>query len=100
MFHHDPASVYKLDPEALARARHLGLHPIHIICDEPGAKPGEHTAVTFLAFVAFVPQVGEIIKLEDGKSCQVHKVVHKQLKDHASGLISLTPNVHAVQVAS
>jgi hypothetical protein len=100
MLNYEHVHVHQLDPDALARARHLGLHPIHVICDEPGVKAGEHTAVTFLAFVAFVPQVGEFIRLEDGRSCQVHKVVHKQLKDPKSGLISLTPNVHAVQVAS
>jgi len=55
----------------------MGMHVVTIICEEPGARVGDYTGVSFLAVLPFVPRIGEDILLQDGKRCKVGRVVHK-----------------------
>ena len=73
---YDPHDVPDIPADLIDQAKRNGLHIIHILCDEPGSQVGDQTSVTFLAAVAFVPRVGDFIRLEDGGSCQVDKVIH------------------------
>jgi hypothetical protein len=62
-------------------ARRLGLRPIVIRCD------GEDV----LAFVDFVPRVGEVVILEDGSAATVRKVRHEVVA--SAGFATLVPTV-------
>ena len=67
----------KIDPQALAEGKRLGLIPIQVVCDERTAKVGDIGGVSFFAFVKFIPRIGETLLLEDGKTCRVYDVIHK-----------------------
>ena len=77
---HDPDKVPELDEEAFAEADRLGLHPVYIICDEPGANavtPQEfHSSASLIS-----PRVGERLDLEDGTKCEVKR----PLRPHQNG---------------
>jgi hypothetical protein len=77
----------------------LGLIPIGVHCDEPGAPEGEYEGVSFMAFVNFVPRIGERLVLQDGNTCEVTRVYHKVVSLPGSGMISLMPNVAAVRIS-
>jgi hypothetical protein len=62
-------------------ARRLGLRPVVIRCD------GEDG----LAFVYFVPRVGEKVILEDGNAVQVIEVRHEVVE--SAGFATLVPTV-------
>jgi hypothetical protein len=62
-------------------ARRLGLRPIVIRCD------GENS----LAFVDFVPRIGEMVILEDGGAATVKEVRHEVVT--SSGFATLVPTV-------
>ena len=96
MLNYDPNEKPIVPPEILALAKREGLHPINVICEEPGAKVGDHTGVSFIGFVEFVPRIGDEIQLDDGGYCRVKRVVFKITGD--SELRMLVPNVAAVRV--
>jgi hypothetical protein len=96
MLNYDPDGTPQMDPTALAEAQSLGLHPIHVICDEPGAKVGDPAGVSFFAFVSFVPRIGERIKLQDGGICEVERVFYKVTP--TGKFITMFPNVAAIRV--
>ncbi|EDL58259.1 hypothetical protein [Gimesia maris] len=97
MLNYDPDGTPDVNLDALHEAERLGMRPIHVICDEPGAQVGDSGCVSFMAFVHFVPRVGEIIQLEDGTHCRVHKVHYKIT--NVNGFISMMPNVDALRIS-
>jgi hypothetical protein len=87
----------RVDSEARRIARDLGLHAVAVTCDDPGAKVDQAVGVSFVAFCAFTPRVGEHLKLEDSTWCRVVRVSHFVSALGASSGKSLTPNVYAVR---
>jgi hypothetical protein len=97
MFSYDPDRVPNIDPAVLRQGLDMGLHPVQIICEEKeNAKPGDQTGVSFIAFVPFVPRIGEDVKLEDGKVCRVRAVYYRVVTNPDSRMITLVPNVVAI----
>ncbi len=99
MLNYDPDGRPEIDPQSLKEATDLGLKMIHVICDEPGAKVGDASGVSFPAFVDFVPQVGDRIGLEDGSSCSVKRVYYKLARMPGKKWVSMLPNVFAVRIS-
>ena len=98
MLNYDPDGLPNLDPKAMERARELGLTPVHIICDEPGAQVDDDDAVSFFGFVAFMPRQGEVVELDDGKKCRVKHVIHRTVTAKAFDGVMLVPNILAVRI--
>jgi hypothetical protein len=96
MLNYDPDRVPKFDPETVESARRAGLSQVCVICDEPGAKVGDHIGVSFAAFGTFLPRVGDQIKLQDGELCRVTQVLFK-VSGVPEGVV-LFPNVYAVHL--
>jgi hypothetical protein len=96
MINYDPHARIPLDPTLRADALRQGLHAIHVVCNEPDVKVSDQTGVSFLAFVPFVPRVGENIQLEDGNLCRVEAVWYKAVTDE--GWTTLMPNVFAFRI--
>src|SRR5690349_13939548 len=97
MIERDPDKIPDFNPEGDALARSMGLRQISVICDEPGAKVGDPSGVQFIAYVDFIPQIGETIILQDGTQCNVTRVFHRVAKA-MGGPISMMPTVKAVAV--
>ena len=99
---HGPDDMPEITVAAMKEAMALGLHPIHVICDETGAKVGDQRGMSFIAMVAFVPQVGDRVLLERDRVCDVKRVLYKvgkRLDDKGKvEIITLVPNVYAVLV--
>lgn len=85
------------DEAALAEGVRQGLHPVQVICDEPGAKVGEPEGRSFLALSAFVPRVGEMVQLEDGSLGRVTGVFYQAVKTPGARVVRLVPTVYAVR---
>jgi hypothetical protein len=85
------------DEVALAEGVRMGLHPIQIICDEPDAKVGEPQGISFLALVAFVPRVGEMVQLPDGKMATVTGVYYQAVQTPGAKVVRLVPTVYTVR---
>jgi hypothetical protein len=98
MLSYDPNKVPELDIAACAEAQEIGLHPINIICDEPNAKEGDNTGVSFIAFVNDIPRIGERIKLEDNKTCEVKRVYYKLAHIPLRKVVVLVPNIYAIRI--
>ena len=98
---YDPDVRPELTMEMLLDAQDWGLHPVHILCDEPDAAVGDESGVSFWALVASVPRQGDRIDLEDGGTCEVQRVAFKvSCKRDGTGKIAsiiLIPNVYAVR---
>lgn len=74
---YDPDAVPDLPIEFLKGADRMRMKVVQVICDEPGAKVGDATGVSFFLAVHFVPRIGDRIGLQDGKTCQVIRVFHR-----------------------
>ena len=98
MISYDPDEAPNIDPEAHERADAAGLHMIHVVCDEPGAKVGDAAGVSFVSYGHFLPREGEIIKLEDGKRCRVRNILYKLGRPGDGKLLMIVPNVMAVHI--
>jgi len=96
---YDPDGKPDLTDEMIRDAEQFGLRIVNVICDEPGARVGDATGISFLALVHFIPSRGDFIDLEDGRSCEVKYVRHKvaPLRDSGGRIrtINLVPNVVA-----
>lgn len=96
----DPDDTPTVTDEMARLAAERGIHPVHVICDEPNAKVGDAGGVSFMALVSFIPRAGDRIVLEDGRRCEVRRVVYKVVTEkNAAGkaqCINLVPNVVAV----
>lgn len=99
MANYDPDTKASVDPRQAEEARQFGLQPVNVICDEPGAKVGDHTGVSFIAFVPSVPSQGDRIVLEDRTACDVVRVIWKVSRPPGEALVMLVPNVIAVRVS-
>ncbi|HUQ71210.1 MAG TPA: hypothetical protein VM165_16905 [Planctomycetaceae bacterium] len=95
---YDPDQVPKVPRSEIDKGAALGLFPVVITCDPRGAKVGDVGGVQFSVWVNAVPRIGESIRLEDGKWCQVTKVTHCVVNH--DGIHSLMPNVLAVLLGS
>jgi hypothetical protein len=77
----------------------IGRYPIYVICEEPGAKFGDQTGVTFITLAASTPAVGERIRLQDKRMVEVQCVYHTvcEVVDKSTGdtTTMLLPNVLA-----
>ena len=95
----DPDGRPEVTPAMARRARDMGYHIVNVMCEEPGAKVGDETGISFLALVPFLPRAGDRIALENGRSCQVVRAYFKVTKtvgaDGAADSILLVPNVLA-----
>lgn len=102
MIEYDPDKKPEMSEEGWRTARENGLHPVQLICEEPNAKVGDHTGVTCLVLVSFVPRVGERVYLEDKTVCEVDFVRHSfvTVRDHdgTAKYVMLVPIVHATMV--
>ena len=100
----DPDGIPKITPELAADARLLGMHIVHMVCDEPNAKVGDTGGISFLALVPSIPRAGERIQLEDKRRCEVKRVHWRAVSDRdKSGkvrAIVLVPNVIAIAISS
>lgn len=82
-----------VDRDAVERGLALGLRPLNVICDEPGAKVGDSTSVSFVVFVEYLPRPGDRLELEDGNVCEVQRVYHKLTRVADENVPCLVPNV-------
>jgi len=98
MLSYDPDEKPELDPDAVEEGIRLQMHPINVTCDEPDAKVGDPSGVSFIAFAPFIPREGEGIQLEDGESCQVKRVIYKLSRRPGSKMVMMVPNVYAVRL--
>ena len=96
---YDPDGYADVSSEAKKMAVASGLMPVNVLCNEPEARVGDHTGVTFVAFVNALPRIGERIELQDGTRCEVYGVLHKVVKDTESDFITLMPNVLARRIS-
>lgn len=95
---YEPDGVPHIDPVLVERASAKGLHPVHVICYEPGAGPDDPGGVTFIAFTPFAPRGGDKIQLEDGSICAVDRVLYGMARQ-TDGMVLLVANVLAVRVS-
>lgn len=84
----DPNKKPVLDPEALALAHKLGLRPVQVVCEKPEPGGKESFRGSFIAFVHFLPQIGERLILGDGVY-QVKRVSHSAVTE--DNMTSLEP---------
>src|SRR5262245_12442188 len=95
----DPDGKPQVTEAMLQRARELRYHLVNVICDEPGAKVGDHTCISFIALVPFLPRSGDRITLENGRTCEVRTAYFKVVKAEddvgSADAILLMPNVIA-----
>ncbi len=99
LINYDPDGIPILTDDILEEAEQLRLHPVLVLCDEPGARVGTLTGVSFVALVAFIPRHGDRIVLEDGRTCEVNRVYYKvttrkNAREKAKSVL-LVPNVTA-----
>ncbi|WP_169975555.1 hypothetical protein [Tautonia rosea] len=95
---YDPDGVPDVSSEVWDQADRMGLKPIHVICDEPGARVGDPEGVSFIAFGEHLPRTGERIILEDGSRLEVRGVIHKATMGE-NGMISMVANVVAYRIS-
>ena len=98
MLNYDPDGMAEIDPDVMRRATELGYKAVHVICNEPGAKVGDPTGVSFIAFVDFLPRIGDRIKLEDRTVCEVQRVYFGTARSADGKILTLVPNVSAIRV--
>lgn len=98
MLNYEPDQKPEMTPRALARAIKLHLTPVNIICNEPDAKVGDSTGVSFIAYVDYVPRIGERIVLQDETTCEVRMVYHKVVLEPETQMISAMINIAAVRL--
>lgn len=87
----------RLDPNAAAEAKLLGLSPVAIYCDEP-LCPGD--GERFWAFLPVVPRPGETMNLEDGTECRVQDVWHTLNASGPGGTKSATTYVYVLRTSA
>src|SRR5262249_17810947 len=58
------------------QAMRLGLRPIFLFCDDPGAGVAGPTGDKAVVFVDSIPRIGEWVVLPDGTRWQVDMVLH------------------------
>jgi hypothetical protein len=92
---YDPDEKPEISQALIDEARKLGMQPVHVICDQEGAKVGESGGVSFWSITPFLPRVGEHIWLSDGGRCTVKSVIWRVTTDQDSGSTYLFPNVLA-----
>jgi len=97
MLNYDPDGVPDIDPDALLEAAEFGMRPIHVICEDEGAKDGDLNGVSFVVYVHFVPRPGESIQIEDGTHFRVKNIQYR-VSNH-NGYKGLVANVYAVKSA-
>ena len=83
------------DSRIFIQGEELGLSPINVVCERPGAKVGDESGDSFTAFVKFIPRVGETIQLDDGTRCVVQRVIYKPVM--VQQVRTLVPNIVAVR---
>lgn len=102
LFSYDPDKVPEISGAIIEQSRVMGMHIIHVICDEPGAKHGDAGGVTFITMTPFLPKPGDRIELSDGTSCEVSRVFFRvvETNDDDGKLITtaLFPNVVAIKL--
>jgi hypothetical protein len=100
LVNYDPGGSSQVPPAMLQWQDELGLHLVHIICDEPNAKVSDPSAITFFALVAFLPRRGDRIMLANGRLCQVENAIFKVSNlpafEGRPPAIMLMPNIRAV----
>mgnify|MGYP001390854904 CR=1 FL=1 len=62
----DPEKSAEVTPEQIALCRKCGYQLAHIVLDDDDGN-----VCSFMSALPFLPRKGEVIKIEDGKSCQV-----------------------------
>lgn len=100
MINYDPDGSPKVGRKIQNHAREMGLGMVRIICDEPGRQPGEPGLVSFIAFVNFLPRIGEKIFLEDRTTCLVTEIYHRVVSAPALEFIGLLADVRAVRISA
>jgi hypothetical protein len=100
LVNYDPGGSQQIPPAMLQWQDELGLHLVHVICNEPNSKFDDHSATTFFALVPFLPRRGERIMLESGRLCEVENAIFKVSRlpafEGRPPAIILMPNIRAV----
>jgi hypothetical protein len=99
LINYDPDGKPEITREMTQLATALRMHIVHVICDEPPGEEGEEgeegwAGVSFAAVMPFLPCVGHEIRLEDGKTCRVERVIYRVFT--RDGCVCANPNVYAV----
>lgn len=96
----DPDKAPDLPKDAFMKYTPLGLIPICVSLDEPGAEPGDPIPAIFWAFVYQVPRVGEILWIAKHYYLNVTSVVYcvSPIIDGVD-VIAMTTYVNAVRVS-
>ncbi len=94
MITYDPDEKPQIDPEVHRQAEKYGWKPVSVVCAEPNAEGGD--SVAFIAYVDFIPRVGDKILLQDGAACEVKRVLYKI--SNVGNLIHMVPNVYAIKI--
>lgn len=68
----------KISPELVEYAMANGLFPVNVTC-----RDGE-SSVKVTTLFRFLPQIGNLIYLEDGKTCEVTDVVFRMASGESS----------------
>jgi hypothetical protein len=89
----EPDEFPELPDELLELAKELGWIVVFFVC-VTSVDPENQDSVSFAAAIPTVPQIGSLIRLEDGAVCRVEKVLYSACRDN--GLLKMTPNVYAV----
>lgn len=102
LINYDPDGKPEITREMTQLATALRMHIVHVICDEPAGEEGEEgdpawAGVSFAAVMPFLPRVGDEIRLEDGKTCRVERVIYRVFT--RDGCVCANPNVYAVLLA-
>jgi hypothetical protein len=95
---YDPSKSPDWDPKAMQLARQIGMIPFDVTCNEPDAKPDDHTGVQFNVFAYAVPRIGELITLQDGTVARVTDVIHKVAKPPDGPFTALMAHVIACRI--
>lgn len=77
---YDPDGIPELTAGMLEQAAELDLQILNVICDEPGARYGDNTGVSFAVLSQNLPRQGDRLILEDGKTCEVKRVYFKTVR--------------------
>jgi hypothetical protein len=93
----DPDAVYEASAELKREAKERGWPLVHVVLDVEDDADGP--PISFWAITPAVPRIGDKIRTENKKYCQVLEVLFcvssQQIRDGEEPIMALTPNVYA-----
>jgi hypothetical protein len=89
----NPDETPDVPDELLELAEQLGWL-IAFFCCVTSTDPNDQSSISFAAVIPAIPEIGSLIKLENGAICLVDQVMF--VAQSENGLVKMTPNIHAV----